>query len=129
MNRGPLLDVQGLRFAYRQRQAVHSATFCVFQGENLGFIGPNGAGKTTTIACIAGLLAGWEGEMQFEGRPFAPAHNVEDRRQLGVVPQNLARYETLSARENLEFFGSLNGLSGNRLREAVSYSLKLSGSS
>jgi len=127
MNRSPLLDVQGLRFAYRQRQAVHSATFCIFPGENFGFIGPNGAGKTTTIACIAGLLAGWQGEMQFEGHPFAPAHNVEDRRKLGVVPQNLALYENLSARENLEFFGSLNGLGGDRLREAVSDSLKLSG--
>src|SRR5262245_60319356 len=127
MNRGPLLDVQGLRFAYRQRQAVNSATFRIFPGENFGFIGPNGAGKTTTIACIAGLLAGWQGEMQFEGRPFAPAQNVEDRRQLGVVPQNLALYANLSARENLEFFGSLNGLSGNRLREAVSDALKLAG--
>ena len=66
--------------------------FLFFAGENFGFIGPNGAGKTTTIACIAGLLAGWQGEMEFEGRPFAPASNVEDRRKLGVVPQNLALY-------------------------------------
>jgi linearmycin/streptolysin S transport system ATP-binding protein len=127
MNRGPLLDVQGLRFAYRQRQAVKSATFSIFAGENFGFIGPNGAGKTTTIACIAGLLAGWQGEMHFEGRPFAPACNVEDRRKLGVVPQNLALYENLTAQENLEFFGSLNGLKGGVLREAVSDALKLSG--
>lgn len=127
MNQGPLLDVRGLRFAYRQRQAVHSATFSIFQGENFGFIGPNGAGKTTTIACIAGLLAGWQGEMQFEERPFAPARNLEDRRKLGVVPQNLALYENLSARENLEFFGSLNGLVGDRLREAVCNAIKLSG--
>jgi ABC-2 type transport system ATP-binding protein len=127
MHRSPLLDVQGLRFAYRQRQAVRSATFSILPGENFGFIGPNGAGKTTTIACIAGLLAGWQGEMRFDGRPFAPASSVEDRRKLGVVPQNLALYENLTARENLEFFGSLNGLKGEQLREAVSDALKLSG--
>src|SRR5689334_18171743 len=127
MNHSPLLDVQGLRFAYRQRQAVKSATFSIFAGENFGFIGPNGAGKTTTIACIAGLLAGWQGEMHFEGQPFAPARNLHDRRKLGVVPQNLALYENLTARENLEFFGSLNGLNGNSLREAVSDALQLAG--
>ena len=125
-NRSPLLEVQGLRFAYRQRQAVNSATFDIYPGENLGFIGPNGAGKTTTLACIAGLLVGWQGKMLFDGQPFAPAHNVEDRRRLGVVPQNLALYENLSARENLEFFGSLNGLCGDRVRDAVSDALLLS---
>ncbi len=123
----PLLEVQELRFAYRQRQAVNSATFSIHQGENFGFIGPNGAGKTTTIACIAGLLVGWQGEMHFDGHPFQPAENIDDRRKLGVVPQNLALYENLSARENLAFFGSLNGLSGDRLREAASDALKLAG--
>jgi ABC-2 type transport system ATP-binding protein len=127
MHSGPLLEVQELRFAYRQRQAVNSATFSIHQGENFGFIGPNGAGKTTTIACIAGLLVGWHGEMRFDGHPFQPADNIDDRRKLGVVPQNLALYENLSARENLAFFGSLNGLSGDRLRDAVSDALKLAG--
>src|SRR5262245_33637712 len=122
-----LLEVRSLRYAYRQRLAVQDATFAIFEGENFGFIGSNGAGKTTTISCIAGLLAGWEGEMRFRAQPFAPAKDLEDRRKLGVVPQNLAVYENLSARENLEFFGRLNGLGGPRLREAVSDALQLAG--
>ncbi len=65
--------------------------------------------------------------MHFDGHPFQPAENIDDRRKLGVVPQNLALYENLSARENLAFFGSLNGLSGDRLREAASDALKLAG--
>ncbi|HEV3342955.1 MAG TPA: ABC transporter ATP-binding protein [Pirellulales bacterium] len=122
-----LLEVRSLRYAYRQRQAVKDASFTIFQGENFGFIGPNGAGKTTTISCISGLLAGWDGEMRFQGTPFVPAKSLEDRRKLGVVPQNLALYENLSARENLEFFGRLNGLSGQKLHEAVIDALKLAG--
>jgi ABC-2 type transport system ATP-binding protein len=122
-----LLEVRSLRFAYKQRLAVRDATFAIRQGENFGFIGPNGAGKTTTISCISGLLAGWEGEMRFQGQPFVPANKLEDRRKLGVVPQNLAIYENLSARENLEFFGRLNGYRGGRLREAVNDALQLAG--
>src|SRR5262245_890399 len=114
----PLLEVRSLRFAYKQRVAVQEATFAILEGDNFGFIGPNGAGKTTTISCISGLLSGWEGEMWFGGRSFAPAKNLEDRRKLGVVPQNLALYENLSARENLEFFGGLNGFRGAGLRRA-----------
>ena len=122
-----LLEVRSLRYAYRQRQAVKEASFAIFRGENFGFLGPNGAGKTTTISCISGLLAGWHGEMRFRGRPFAPAQNLEDRRKLGVVPQSLALYENLSARENLEFFGRLNGLAGGELRDAVIDALELAG--
>jgi ABC-2 type transport system ATP-binding protein len=122
-----LLEVRSLRYAYRNRPVVKEASFAIVQGENYGFIGSNGAGKTTTISCISGLLAGWTGEMCFQGRPFAPARNIEDRRKLGLVPQNLAVYENLSARENLEFFGRLNGLSGQKLRGAVIEALELAG--
>jgi ABC-2 type transport system ATP-binding protein len=65
--------------------------------------------------------------MYFDGRPFAPARNMEDRRKLGLVPQNLALYENLSARENLAFFGRLNGLTGEQLRGAVRETLELAG--
>src|SRR5262245_45365712 len=122
-----LLEVRSLRFAYKQRLAVRDATFAIREGENFGFIGPNGAGKTTTISCISGLLAGWQGEMRFQGQSFIPAKKPEDRSQLGVVPQNLAIYENLSARENLEFFGQLNGYCGARLREAIKDALQLAG--
>lgn len=122
-----LLEVCSLKYAYRRRQAVKDASFAIFEGESFGFLGPNGAGKTTTISCISGLLAGWTGEMRFQGRPFAPADKMEDRRKLGVVPQNLALYGNLTARQNLEFFGKLSGLSGQPLREAVIDALKFAG--
>jgi ABC-2 type transport system ATP-binding protein len=122
-----LLEVRSLQYSYRNRPAVKGASFAIARGENYGFIGPNGAGKTTTILCIAGLLAGWTGEMSFQGRTFTPARNREDRRKLGLVPQNLAVYENLSARENLAFFGRLNGLSGQKLHGAVVEALELAG--
>jgi ABC-2 type transport system ATP-binding protein len=122
-----LLEVRSLRYCYKQRPAVQDATFAIREDENFGFIGPNGAGKTTTISCISGLLAGWEGEMCFRGQPFVPAKVQEDRRKLGVVPQNLAIYENLSAQENLEFFGRLNGYRGAGLRGAVNDALQLAG--
>ena len=122
-----LLDVQSLRYDYGIRTAVDGASFVVLEGEIFGLLGPNGAGKTTTISCIAGLLAGWRGKMSFHGAAFEPARSPEDRQRLGVVPQNLALYENLTARENLEFFGRLTGLTGAKLGAAVTEALALAG--
>jgi ABC-2 type transport system ATP-binding protein len=122
-----LLSVAGLRYAYGPRVAVDGISFDIRRGEIFGFLGPNGAGKTTTIACIAGLLGNWKGEMRFGGKPFAPARRTDDRRRLGIVPQELAIYEGLSGRENLMFFGRLAGLKGEALVKAVTSGLELTG--
>jgi len=122
-----LLRVQGLSYSYGERLAVRDATFSIREGEIFGFLGPNGAGKTTTIACIAGLLARWQGEILFHGVPFRPASSPKDRLRLGLVPQDLALYQDLTARENLEFFGRLAGLSGPGLAQAVDRALALAG--
>ncbi len=106
---------------------MRDASFSIQEGEIFGFLGPNGAGKTTTIACIAGLLARWKGEILFHERRFSPASSPEDRLRLGLVPQDLALYQDLSARENLEFFGRLDGLSGSELAQAVERALALAG--
>ncbi|MFQ5749870.1 MAG: ABC transporter ATP-binding protein [Planctomycetota bacterium] len=122
-----LLRVQGLSYAYGERHAVRDATFSIGEGEIFGFLGPNGAGKTTTIACIAGLFSRWQGKILFHGEPFRPARCPQDRIRLGLVPQDLALYQELKARENLEFFGRLAGLSGSGLVQAVERALALAG--
>jgi ABC-2 type transport system ATP-binding protein len=124
---GVLLDVRGLEYAYGSRQAVRDVSFHIRRGEIFGLLGPNGAGKTTTIACLCGILGNWKGTISFDGRPFAPARRVADRRYLGVVPQELAVYETLTARENLRFFGRLSGLAGDALERAVDEALEIAG--
>ncbi len=123
----PLLEVRGLGYSYGSRRAVDGASFFIRPGEVFGFLGPNGAGKTTTISCIAGLRGGYDGELLFEARRFEPARSAADRAKLGLVPQQIALYDGLSARENLEFFGRMAGLSGARLGEAVRRALALAG--
>ncbi len=123
----PLLEVDALRFRYGERAAVDGASFAVNEAEIFGFLGPNGAGKTTTISCVCGLLDGWEGAMQFGGEAFAPARVAADRARIGLVPQELAIYEELTGRENLEFFGSLGGLGGAGLAAAVDRGLEITG--
>ena len=89
-----LLEVQGLCYAYGERVAVRDTSFQIHAQEVFGLLGPNGAGKTTTIRCLSGLLSGWQGEIRFRSDPFRPAERIEDRRMLGVVPQELALYTT-----------------------------------
>ena len=122
-----LLSVASLRYQYGERMAVDQLSFHVGCGEVFGLLGPNGAGKSTTIKCIAGLRDDWQGSMQFSGEPFFPARNQAMRRRLGFVPQELAIYEGLSARENLSLFAKLSGLSGAAMRDAVERSLVLAG--
>jgi ABC-2 type transport system ATP-binding protein len=127
VSQGDVLHVENLSYAYGERRAVRAASFNIRKGEIFGFLGPNGAGKTTTISCISGLLANWSGELEFAGKPFHPSRRTADRQKLGVVPQELALYEDLSARENLAFFAGLNGLSGTQRTQAVERALTMSG--
>jgi ABC-2 type transport system ATP-binding protein len=87
-------------------------TFALRRGEIFGLLGPNGAGKSTAIRCLCGLLTPANGSLALEGRPFAPSTVAADRSAVGIVPQELALYADLTARENLAFFGALCGLRG-----------------
>jgi len=122
-----LLEIVALRFAYGERVAVDGVGFAIRRGEIFGLLGPNGAGKSTTIRCLCGLLAPAAGSLAFAGRPFAPAQVAADRRAVGIVPQELALYDDLTARENLAFFGELCGLRGAPLAAAVARGLALAG--
>ena len=90
-------------------------------------LGPNGAGKTTTISCIAGLNTEWSGEMKLELEKFSPASNPRDRQRIGLVPQEIALYENLSAQENLSLFAELTGVPAAERTRQITKNLELAG--
>jgi len=105
-----MLKVQGLFKAFGAIRAVDAVSFEVHPGEIYGLLGPNGAGKTTTISMISGLLKPDAGEVFVADTPFW-SNPQKAKRIMGVVPQELALYEELTGRENLQFWGRMAGLS------------------
>jgi ABC-2 type transport system ATP-binding protein len=114
----PVLEVIGVHKNYGARAALKGVSFHVEAGEMFGLLGPNGAGKTTLLSIVSQLLEPSAGEVRILGEKVT-AHGRELRRHLGVVPQELAIYGELTARENLHFFGELYGLRGTPLRRRV----------
>ncbi len=123
----PVLEVRRLAFAYGARRALDGLSFAVRRGEVFGFLGPNGAGKTTALSCLIGLLDGWEGDILLDGRSVRPAREPGVRARFGYVPQEIALYGELSARENLAFFGRMAGLRGAALAAACARALDVAG--
>lgn len=126
MNAGPTLEVRDLVRKFGDNTAVDGVSFTIAPGETYGLLGPNGAGKTTTISMIAGLLDPNDGNITVAGDRMAP-RAVAAKRHVGLVPQDLAIYPELNARENLTYFGKLQGLSGSRLKARVNEVLDLVG--
>jgi ABC-2 type transport system ATP-binding protein len=121
-----MLHVKNLRKTFGPLVAVDDVTFAVEPGELVGLLGPNGAGKTTTVSMIAGLLSPDRGDVLVAGRRLE-GDTDQSKRRIGLVPQDLALYEELSARANLRFFGALYGLSGAALNKAIEAALELVG--
>ena len=121
-----MLEVRQLRKRYGQAVAVDGVSFAVAAGTCVGLLGPNGAGKTTTVSMIAGVLDPDAGEVLLGG---APLRGDTDPRKakLGLVPQELALYEELSADENLRFFGALYDLTPAALHKAMDEALAFVG--
>jgi ABC-2 type transport system ATP-binding protein len=115
----PFLDVVDLRKNYGGTVALAGVTFQVTEGEIFGLLGPNGAGKTTLLSILSCLLEATSGSARLLGRELVPSDR-EVRRLLGIVPQELALYDDLTATENLLFFGELYGLMGTDLRGQAS---------
>ena len=111
----PLLDVRDVRKTYGTLMALDGVSFSVMPGELFGLLGPNGAGKTTLLSILSCLGLPTSGEVLVNGERVS-AGNLDVRRLIGIVPQDLAIYEQLTARENLTFFGELFGLGGISLR-------------
>lgn len=122
----PLLEVRNLRKSYGDLVAVEDVSFSIEPGHVFGLLGPNGAGKSTTMMMICGLLRPDAGTILLDGEEIqSQKHHL--KRRLGVVPQDLAIYPELSARENLRFFGKLYGLRGTTLNERVDDALARTG--
>jgi len=121
-----MLIVDGLTKRYGERVAVKGISFAIARGECLGLLGPNGAGKTSTLAMIAGIAKPDAGSMRFEDAP--PGSNLMAmKRRVGLVPQDIALFDELTAWANLQLFGGLYGLDSNTLRARASDALQLVG--
>jgi ABC-2 type transport system ATP-binding protein len=103
---------------FGDRTAVDDVSFEIARGQTYGLLGPNGAGKTTTISMVAGILAPDAGEIWIEGRRVTPTAG-EAKGRIGLVPQEIALYDDLTAAENLAFFGRLQGLGGAALKARI----------
>jgi ABC-2 type transport system ATP-binding protein len=121
-----MIQVERLTKSFGSLVAVDDISLTVEEGEIFGLLGPNGAGKTTTINMICGVLKPDSGRVLIGGRDIW-LEPTAVKRELGVVPQEIAVYEDLSARDNLNFWGSLYGLSGGALRSRVNDALTLVG--
>jgi ABC-2 type transport system ATP-binding protein len=122
----PILEVRELVKQFGDVRALDGVSFAVAEGEIFGLLGPNGAGKTTLLSIIACLLDATAGNVRLLDRSVRRSDR-ELRRHIGIVPQELAIYGELSARENLLFFGGLYGMRGADLHKSVSEVLKTVG--
>jgi len=120
------IEVKGLHKSFGDLKAVQGVSFSVQKGEIFSLLGPNGAGKTTTISMLCCLLHPDSGDALVQG------HSVTEdpmsvKSVLGVVPQEIALYEDLTARENLTFWGKMYGLRGTELNKRVKEMLEIIG--
>ncbi len=120
------IEVKNLKKSFGDFQAVQGVEFAVDQGEVLSLLGPNGAGKSTTISMLSGLLEPTVGDATIMGHSIR-TDAEEAKACLGVVPQDIALYPDLSARENLVFWGKMYGLRGAALQARVDEVLEIIG--
>ena len=118
-----MIEVKDLQKSYGELLAVKGVSFTAKKGRVFGLLGPNGAGKSTTISCICGLLKPTAGSVKVNGFDIV-REGVKAKKTLGIVPQELAIYEDLSARDNLSYWGVAYGLSGGELKDRVGYILE-----
>jgi ABC-2 type transport system ATP-binding protein len=114
----PILEVRGLVKHYGDFAAVKGISFDIQEGEIFSLLGPNGAGKTTTISVLSTLYAPTAGDALVGGHSVAK-EPMAVRRLIGVIPQDLAIYDELTARENLSFWGQMYGLGGKTLQARI----------
>jgi ABC-2 type transport system ATP-binding protein len=121
-----VLDASGLAKRFGDLVAVKDVSFTIASGETYGLLGPNGAGKTTSISMIAGLLERDGGTVKINGAEMTTT-TLEPKSEVGLVPQDLAIYPDLTARENLQFFGRLYGMGSAELKTRTTEVLEVIG--
>lgn len=117
-----ILHVENLRKKYDSAEAVDGISFAVRRGEFFGLLGPNGAGKTTTIGMVTGWIEPTGGRVEIQGMDLS-ARPREAKKMIGLVPQSFAFYPSLTAGENLTFFGRLYGMRGKALEDRKAFVL------
>lgn len=126
VGRDKMLQIDHLSKSFDTLKAVDDISFEVGEGEIFGFLGPNGAGKTTTISMIAGLIKPDSGKIRVNSLDL-DGDLKKIKRLMGVVPQEMAFYEELTAKENLLFWGKLYGVSKKELDDRIHYYLEKTG--
>lgn len=121
-----ILEVTNIEKSYKENKAVNDLSFDVYEGEILGLLGPNGAGKSTMIGILSTILKSDGGKIRFFGLPLE-SHIHEIKGQLGIVPQDIAIYEDISAYRNVAFFASLYGVDKKVLKQKVLEALSFVG--
>jgi ABC-2 type transport system ATP-binding protein len=122
----PIIIVDNLHKNFDEIEAVRGVSFQIARGEIFGLLGPNGAGKTTTISMLTGLLESTSGSVRMNGEEMSSKSNAL-KAKIGFVPQELALYPTLSAADNLNFFGRIYGMRGKVLKARVAEVLDIVG--
>jgi ABC-2 type transport system ATP-binding protein len=126
MSDGTIITVENLVKRYNGFMAVDDVSFAIERGEIIGLLGPNGAGKSTIISIMCCLLEPSSGRVTIDG--FDIKKNAIDiKKIIGVVPQEISLYPTLTARENLTFYGKIYGLSGKGLKNRIGTLLEMVG--
>ncbi|MCA9983923.1 MAG: ATP-binding cassette domain-containing protein [Anaerolineales bacterium] len=113
-----MVVAQDLRKSFETTEAVRGLSFSVLESEIFSLLGPNGAGKTTTISMLSCLLPPTAGDARLGGHSVSSAAN-EVKKIIGVVPQEIALYQSLNAEQNLRFWGSMYGMSGGDLKARI----------
>lgn len=121
-----ILEIKNLSKQFGDYKAVNNINLVVNQGDIYGLLGPNGAGKSTTINMICGLISPTSGEILILNEKISK-NSKKLKKQIGIVPQEIAIYEDLTALENVMFFGSIYGLKGRKLKEKAMDALEFVG--
>ena len=125
MTATPIVEARRLSKTYPglDHPAVDGVDLSIARGRIFGLLGPNGAGKTTFMSMLSGLLAPTDGEILLDGENVRRASSTQ-RRRIGLVPQDLALYPSLTPRENLSYFGGIQGLRGEKLEQRIEFCLQ-----
>ncbi|MBB6625531.1 ABC transporter ATP-binding protein [Clostridium gasigenes] len=118
-----ILEVKKLKKSFQGKEIVKNIQFKVGEKEIIGFLGPNGAGKSTTINMISTIVDIDSGTVLFKGKDIKKSEE-EFKKELGLVPQDIAFFSDLSAYENVKFFGSLYGIKGENLKNSANKALE-----
>lgn len=123
-----IIKIESLSKKYKDAEmySLNGVSLDINQGQIFGLLGPNGAGKTTLISLLCGLIKPTSGHFSIDDLNYSN-HSSKIKKIIGVVPQEYALYPTLTARENLHYFGSMYGLKGNHLKDKVIETLDLLG--